>query len=262
MSARRPAESLLDEVAETALDDDYYVVRAGEPVREHSANTIMVGLVMVLFAALVTVAAMQSADDRPFRQLERSALIDDVAGARAAMDQAQQRRSELESEVTALGAGPLESGQGDDRPLVAGLAAVTGPGLVVTVEDAAQPDGPEGRVSAADLRILVNELWYAGAEAVAVGEQRLSARSAITAVDGVPQANYRPLASPFRIVAIGDTSTLQDRLESGGAGRYLRERTSADGLSLRVTSSDDVALPAAPRGQATLDHAEALEVDR
>ena len=66
----------------------------------------------------------------------------------------------------------------DDLELSTGFAAVTGPGLRVTVDD--QPEGdPDGRVRATDLRSLVNGLWQAGAEAIAINGRLLipSARS-------------------------------------------------------------------------------------
>ena len=66
----------------------------------------------------------------------------------------------------------------DDLELSTGFAAVTGPGLRVTVDDQPQGD-PDGRVRATDLRVLVNGLWQAGAEAIAINGRRLTSLSAI-----------------------------------------------------------------------------------
>ena len=55
--------------------------------------------------------------------------------------------------------------------------AVHGPGLRITVSD--NPDGSsDGRVRATDLRLLVNGLWQAGAEAIAINGRRLTGISA------------------------------------------------------------------------------------
>ena len=109
---------------------------------------------------------------------------------------------------------------------------------------------------------LYRALAKTGAEAIAVGDQRITSLSAITTVDGVAQVNYRPISSPVSVQAVGDGSTLQDRLAAGGAGRYLAEREEADGLRVSVSSSDDVALPSASRGAESMDHARAAEEDR
>ena len=68
--------------------------------------------------------------------------------------------------------------------------AVTGPGITVTLDDSADAVSgsdpargssgfEEGRVSAADLQIVSNGLWAAGAEAISINGQRLTTRSAI-----------------------------------------------------------------------------------
>ena len=261
MSARRPAESLLDEIAESALDDDYYLVRTGEPRKDRSANTVAVGLVMVLFALLVTVAALQSALDRPERVLERTTMIRDLESGRASIAEARETVDDLEGEIRDLGSGEPAEAQGPSLDVAVGGVAVHGPGVVVTLENAAAP-GERSAVTAGDLRIVVNELWYAGAEAVAVGDQRLTAMSAVTSVDGVLQVNYRPIGGPVVVTALGDAQTLADRLTAGAAGRHLQRRSTADGLQVDVTSSDDLELPGAPRGAQDLKHATTLQEDR
>lgn len=262
MSEDRRAESLLDHVAETALDDDYYVVRAGEPVAERTANTLVVGLVMAAFAALVTVAALQSASEQPSRQLERRTLVEDIDAGRSTLSAQRAELDALQAEVDGLGtrADRADPRVADLRVLAADRS-VSGPGLTVTLGDG--PSGAESsRVTATDLRVVVNALWYAGAEAIAIGDQRLSARSGIATAQGIVQVNYQPVATPYTISVIGDETTVSDRFRAGGAGRYLQARTEADGLTLDVSPSDDVVLPAAPRGPESLADARAIQEDR
>lgn len=262
VNVRRPAESLIEEITDSALDDDYYLVRAGESGQDGSANTVWVGLVMVCFATLVTVAALQTSVDRPSRALERNAMIGDIAAGRDQLAQGNETLRDLEKEIRSLGAGEISgSERGAGLDIISGEDPAVGPGMVVTLEDGVS--GEEGsRISAADLRILVNALWYAGAEGIAVGEQRITSLSAITTADGVAQVNYRPITSPVSVEAVGDGSTLQDRLAAGGAGRYLAQREESDGLRVSMSSSDDVALPPASRGAESLDHVQAVEEDR
>ena len=56
---------------------------------------------------------------------------------------------------------------------VLGLAEVTGPGVIVTLSDGAN------KVTASDLLNLVNELRYAGAEAISINEIRVLAMTDI-----------------------------------------------------------------------------------
>ena len=65
---------------------------------------------------------------------------------------------------------------------------------------------------------MVNGLWAAGAEAVAVNGQRLTALSAIRSAGDAILVDYRPLTRPYVVVAIGDPRTLQSRFVAG-AGR-------------------------------------------
>src|SRR5215212_7085915 len=73
------AEGLLEQIADTALDDDYYVVRAGDYAQSREFNTTLTALVLAAFAVLVTMAALQTRNDRPATERERSTLISDVA---------------------------------------------------------------------------------------------------------------------------------------------------------------------------------------
>ena len=86
--------------------------------------------------------------------------------------------------------------------LETGFVAVSGPGVRVTVDDQPQGD-PDGRVRATDLRLLVNGLWQAGAEAIAINGRRLTALSAIVNSDIAIQVNKGPLSPPYVVQAIG-----------------------------------------------------------
>ena len=85
-----------------------------------------------------------------------------------------------------------------DLALGTGFSAVEGRGLRVTVDD--QPAGdPDGLVRATDLRVLVNGLWQAGAEAIAINGRRLTALSAIVNADIAIQVNKGPLSPPLDV---------------------------------------------------------------
>ncbi|MDR7419281.1 MAG: DUF881 domain-containing protein [Armatimonadota bacterium] len=102
--------------------------------------------------------------------------------------------------------------------LLLGLVAVRGPGVQVTVMPGASP--PSGilptDVQAQDLAGLLNELWAAGAEAVAVNGLRILATTPIRQ-DGtqIVLAGTR-IGPPFRIEAIGNPAALRAALAIRG----------------------------------------------
>ena len=68
--------------------------------------------------------------------------------------------------------------------IAAGLIALTGTGIVLQLEDSKQPVPPDGSesdylVGSRDIRAVVEELWGAGAEAIAVNGERITPTSAI-----------------------------------------------------------------------------------
>ena len=74
-SSLRDAESILQRLAATALDDDYYAQRESPPSRR---SKVLTGVVAGLFGLLLTVAAVQTRNDRPATELEREALVDNI----------------------------------------------------------------------------------------------------------------------------------------------------------------------------------------
>lgn len=262
VTRRRRAEGLLDEIADSALDDDYYLVRSGDPRDGRTTNTVTVGAVMAVFATLVTLAALQGSAERPERIQERSAMITDIAVGRAEVATLQGVLARLDREVRSLGdADGLDGRRTGEVPSLGGSVPVRGPGLVVELSDAEVTVGDAPRVGARDLRVVLNGLWYAGAEAIAVDGLRITSLSAVTSADGVVQVNYVPLSSPITVSAIGDTSVLEQRFRAGAAGRYLEGRTEDDGLAIDVRAAEDLALDGDDR-VASLEFAEALEEAR
>ena len=251
----RPAEGLLEQIAEHALDDDYYVVRAGEPYRERSTSTALVGVVAAVLAAMLTIAAVQTQSNRAGNDLERRTLAADVEARREVLA-AQERTAEtLRDQVDALRGG----GEADVRDLgvVSGSAPARGEGLVVTLAPSAS-GGADGVVTARDVVTVVNGLWYAGAEAIAIDGQRLASTSSIRSLEGAITVNYTRVDPPLRIVALGDAAAMRDRFENNDAGTYLALRADATGLRSGVAPSDDESVPGAPEQRTLPLHARPL----
>lgn len=127
----------------------------------------------------------------------------------------------------------------------AGLIAVTGKGLAFRLEDGTQGGGGvDALVSARDVRVLVDELWLAGAEGIAVNGERIVASSAVIDIGGSILVNSAYLAPPYTITAVGPAD-LYDRLQKSVAFvQFVQGRIEPSGLRLSVAQLDKADLPA------------------
>ncbi|HZN16529.1 MAG TPA: DUF881 domain-containing protein [Acidimicrobiales bacterium] len=131
--------------------------------------------------------------------------------------------------------------------VLAGSVAVSGPGIVLSVED------PRGAVGYDTLIDIVQELRDAGAEAIGVNDHRVGAASAFANRKGGVSLDGTPLAPPYRIAAIGPATTLEGGLKIPGGAVDVLE--SLPGVHVEVDRSAKVDLP-------PLDHPPAFRAAR
>lgn len=254
------ARGLLEQIADTALDDDYYVVRAGPGRRSREFNTILTGAVFAAFALLVAIAAIQTRSDRPNTERERETLIRDVDARKATLarrevtaERLRERVDELKSTVVAF-----DPAYEELRVLTADRGA-SGPGIrIELVPDDTFVDS----ITDTDLQKLVNALWYAGAEAVSINGKRIGTLSTIRAAAGVMKINYDPVGPPYEIIALGDAEALEDRFAETVAGRDWESRAKRAELRFDVAGSDDLSVEPAPKDRLRILHAKAIEGDQ
>jgi uncharacterized protein YlxW (UPF0749 family) len=265
--------SLLVDVMANALDEAY-AERAAARVRVPDAPAAaarrlgrprlgpLVGLVAV--GVLTGIAVGQVRDRAAADAGLRTRLSAEVVERTSRGDALAGRAARLREEVAgvredALGAGTAGRAVArrlEQLELVSGTTAVTGPGLVVRLDDArmggaAGPDPlrggtvPEGRVRDQDVQDAVNGLWAAGAEAVSVSGQRLTALSAIRSAGESILVDLRPLSPPYIISAVGDPAGLEVGFVAGASGRRLTTLTSLYGIGFEVERADELELPGA-----------------
>jgi len=159
-------------------------------------------------------------------------------------------RARLDELAAASGAARLQKLRAETELIAAfsGATTVTGPGLVVELADS--PDAgrdtldPSERVQDVDLQAVVNALWAAGAEAIAVSGQRLVATSAIRNAGAAVLVNYKVLSSPYRVEAVGDPAVLQERFSASEVAAHFRRWVEIYGLGFSVAGDDALAIPA------------------
>lgn len=170
-------------------------------------------------------------------------------------------RKKLETYERAAGEGrSLQEAMGKELEtlrVALGLKAMRGPGVIVRLADPkTQPKGSTPVVvSYQDIVAVVNELWAAGGEAIAVNGQRLTATTGLSQVGGTVVVNLQRLPGPFEIVAIGDPQTLDGALNIRGG---LIEGLRALGLTITIGRRDNLTVPAF-KGTLTFEYAKPAE---
>lgn len=125
-----------------------------------------------------------------------------------------------------------------DAKTLLGLTDVTGKGVVITLTDT-----DEAQYTSENLRYLVNELKYAGAEAISINENRIVNLTDIVTINEsyiVIYGNVR-ISSPYTVKAIGDTSYLTSTLNMKNSG--FIDLMKSSGLDINVVESANISIP-------------------
>jgi uncharacterized protein YlxW (UPF0749 family) len=261
--------TLLREVMERPLDPGY--AAAARHPRHRGRVSLSITLVLAVLAGFLLCVSVREIR-RPQRESARvtDELRERVQQRSEAVDRRQAANRALQARITAeqdraLGAGGAALGrQVRDLGLLSGQDGAVGPGVRFTVDDApgaAEAVGSDPRevleqdggvVLDADLQIIVNGLWAAGAEAVAVNGQRLTGRSAIRSAGEAVLVDFRPLRRPYVVEAIGP-GRMQADFASGAAGPYVQSLRDNHGIQVQAAARDRLVLPGA--GRLVLEHA-------
>lgn len=213
--------SVIDRFIRDATADEYRRVRprrADEPTAIGLSRGLLViiGAAVLGFVAVLAVVSARISETE--RRETRDELVSRVVSASDEVDALQQQVSlqseqvdRLRSELLDAGEGSAEAMEMDRLAVDAGATELTGPGVVISMDDApdAQP-GSLNRVLDRDLQAIVNELWRAGAQGIAINDQRLVETSAIRGAGDAILVNYHPLTRPYIVGAVGPGAPMDD----------------------------------------------------
>jgi uncharacterized protein YlxW (UPF0749 family) len=209
----------------------------------------------LLFAASAHTA--QGTDLRGGRFSDLTGLIDASSkNVRKQEQQAAQLRHQVEtmtagaaSDSTSVAA---ERSHSDQLLGAAGLQAVSGPGLRVSLDDApthpGEPplsDNPDDLVvHQQDVQSVLNALWAGGAEAMTLMGERIVSTSAVRCVGNTLLVQGRLIGPPFVIQAIGPTGAMRAALDVEPGVALFQRYVDDFGLRFEVTRASVLHLPA------------------
>jgi uncharacterized protein YlxW (UPF0749 family) len=247
--------SLFVDITTITVDPAYVEAaarHAAEPDRPRRARSTVAVAALAAVGTLCGVAAAQTRERAPAAARIRASLVSEAAQRTQATDRLAAQEETLrretaearEAQLRQSAAGRALSDELARLEVAVGTQRVRGPGLVVTVDDAADAaDNGDGRITDADLQTLVNALWAAGAEAVSVNDRRISALTAIREAGEAILVDYRPVAPPYVVRAVGDRDAMEPAFADSATARRFRTFVEAFGIHFDVARAKSLDLP-------------------
>lgn len=252
---------LLTLITQQSLDEDYQHVadqRTGQtPAGRRRRGVTLAAL--AAFALMVTVAAVQTSRDAGVRSEDRDQLINRIEARRTAIARLQKDLGRLRAANVSADATYQEMGQQlsqvESRVVsletVTGFHVMTGPGVRGVIDDG---PGADDEVQDRDLRLLVNGLFEAGANGVAVNGQRVTVLSALRNSGQAIRINDVSLSPPYTVEAVGDKRTLWARVANTTSGAQFHDLTAQRGMPFTMQNVNELSLPAAPSRMRSLHY--------
>jgi uncharacterized protein YlxW (UPF0749 family) len=221
-----------------------------------SRATVIAAVVLVLAGALFATAAVETQRGDAAAAADQRQLVARVQQETADTADLQKQADGLATQLTtarddglaaADRSGALRA-QLDALDIEDGAVAVEGNGVRVVLDDAPAAqntaDDGTGVILDSDLQSAVNGLFIAGAEAVAINGERLTAETAIREAGGAILVDYRALSPPYVIEAIGP-SDLGTTFQKSDTGRLFVTEHQLYGLGFTVVDHQRLTLPSA-----------------
>ncbi|SDO04840.1 DUF881 domain-containing protein [Geodermatophilus sp. DSM 45219] len=231
--------------------------------------------VVALAAGLLFATSSQTAQGTDLRGGEATELSALIPARQDVVAAQEEQLAALEAQVQALtdhaasrnGDVAAARDAADTGALSAGLVALTGPGVEITLDDAPRrADGslPIGArpddlvIHQSDVQGVVNAVWAAGADAVAIMDQRLIATSAVRCVGNVLLLQGRTYSPPFVVTAVGDAEAIRAQLAASPQVQVFRQAVEDYGLGFAVREREELTLPGYD-GQPAMEYATAAD---
>lgn len=249
---------LLDDLTNRPLDALYTDARLYSRPKSRITywGTRIVVFLVCIAVGFVSCAFVRLLQSDPRKEV-RVSLSKELSTSTAHVNDLQRDIKQLTTQID------KESTQGTPNPLVesvqkndlaAGLVAVEGPGITMTLSDPiASANNEHASISVItdlDLQQLTSLFWQAGAEALAINGNRVGVLTSIRTAGSQILVGTTPVESPYKIQAIGDKNALAQFMgERNLQSLYDSFRNS--GIYPVVAKSNSIRLDAAAAGTLT-----------
>jgi len=132
-----------------------------------------------------------------------------------------------------------------DQEMIFGATNVSGQGVAITLSDGEMQIKDEETKSlahAADLRDIVNLLWYAGAEAISINDERLIYNTSIDCIVSTIMINSNNYAPPFTIKAIGNEDDLSNVINSSRKLVDIKKRADKKQIVFNLQAQNNITI--------------------
>ncbi len=214
-------------------------------------NKLVLSITIAIVAILLvttTIIQFKSVDEyrkSNIEDLREDELKTQIASYKSKYEEAEAQYQDNENKIKEYKAtsnenekaGKLLDDELEQQKNLLGLTDVTGEGVIITLTDT-----NEGTYTSDRLRYLVNELKYAGAEAISINDNRVINLTDIVTINDsfiVMYGNVR-ISSPYVIKAIGDTTYLLSTLNMKNSG--FVDLMKAENLQVSVEQSKNITI--------------------
>lgn len=218
---------------------------------------VTLGVALLALGFLIATQLQTEAPRARYTSNERIPLVETAHELQTQQDGLKQHLLDLRQQIQTLeseGQGSVALSRDLDSQvrqarIEAGLTALQGQGLVLQLRDSAKPISPgdnptDYAIAARDVRTVVEQLWLAGAEAVAVNNERVAVSTAIIDIGGSVLVNAAYLSPPYQVSAIGPADLFDQLNQSAGFREFVQTRVEAFGIQVGFAELKDVTIPA------------------
>lgn len=207
--------------------------------------SIVAGLISILLVGsmFIQFRAVEKSEESNIESLRSDELKAQIASYKARYEETMEQYNTNQNTISEYAVSITENKESTDlldkelseSNTLLGLTDVEGEGVIITLKDT-----DEATYAADDLLMLVNELKYAGAEAISINDNRIINLTDIISINNsfiVVNSDAR-VSSPFIVKAIGDKDYLMSTLNLKNSGFVDLMRI--NNLEIEVEASNNV----------------------
>ena len=217
---------------------------------KNNKDKMVLSIISALLAVvLISLSIIQFKSVEKFQKSDVEGLRDDELKTQIASYQSKYNETESQYEDNLNKINEYKKSSNDNNSTIIddeveeaktslGLTNVTGKGVIITLTDTDQ-----AQYTSENLRYLINELKYAGAEAISINDNRIVNLTDIVTINNsfiVIYGDVR-ISSPYTVKAIGDTSYLTSTLNMKNS--CFVDLMKSSNLEITVEENNNISIP-------------------